>query len=88
MSQPKYSIETDCLYGVECSDEGRWLCYDTFAAEGNTLDELLENCSGFKMDQDGGTGPDVHYDDLPVKLQAILSTAILKAYLKQGGRAA
>lgn len=74
-----YSVESTALYGVEADagHYGRWMCYDTFAADGDSLDELMSNCSGFTMDQDGGEGPEVHLDDLPTDLQTRVRDDIL-----------
>ncbi len=52
--RPKYYIEIDASgYEAPC-DEGRWLGYDLIIAEGNTLEECLNNASIGLTDQDGG----------------------------------
>lgn len=69
------SITLKALYGVECpNNESRWYCFDEFEACGTgwDADEYLGQCSGFTMDQDGGEGREVHYDDLPKSLQNAL----------------
>lgn len=80
-TQPKYYIETDALYGVECSDDGRWYNYDTFVGEGDSFDEVCESCSGFKQDQDGGEGPEVMLDDLPAALHNQVVANIREQFL-------
>ncbi len=65
MKQLKYHFEID-VSDVECNSGrwgGRWANYGTLVAEGNTLDELLDNASVDVMDQDGGElacGPAEH----------------------------
>jgi hypothetical protein len=54
--RPKYSFEID-TGGVEASgyeDRLPWVSYGTIIAEGNTLEECLENASVDLVDQDGG----------------------------------
>lgn len=49
----KFYFELD-TGGVECDRYNRWANYGTIIAEGDTLEELLENASVDIMDQDGG----------------------------------
>lgn len=77
----KFSIESDALHGCECPDNDvQWFCYDTFYAEGSSIDELIDNCSGFTMDQDGGEGREVHIDDLNPRLRAMLVEDLIARY--------
>lgn len=55
---PKYSIEIDCN-GVESDfgyrgDYGFYSNYGTIVAQGNTLEELLDDATVDIQDQDGG----------------------------------
>lgn len=51
----KFYIEVD-TDGAECGVyTGMWTCYGTITAEGNSLDELLDDASVDIIDQDGGT---------------------------------
>lgn len=55
-AKKKFYIEIDCC-GEEASgyeDRLPWVCYGTIVAEGDNLDELLENASVDLIDQDGG----------------------------------
>ncbi len=52
--KPKYSLEIDAG-GEECSQyEPQFASYDLIVAEGNTLEELLDNATVSISDQDGG----------------------------------
>ena len=81
MKHPYYSFELKAANGIECDeDSGRWYCYDTFVAEGDTLDELMLNCSGFIVNQDGGEGREVHLDDVREPIQTHLRDELLDAW--------
>lgn len=84
MSKKFYlEIETD---GRECSgfeDSYGWLNYDTIVAEGDTLEECLENATIFTMDQDGGSGPEIEADK--PWMQDLIIDAFLTKILKQKG---
>lgn len=63
--KPKYYIEID-TEGAEASgyeDRFHWVCYGTIVAEGNTLDELIENATVDLVDQDGGAASEVEADE-------------------------
>lgn len=56
MRQLKYNIEIDCS-GTECTrfeERGCWTGWGTLVAEGDTLEELLDNAGIDASDQDGG----------------------------------
>lgn len=54
--KPKFYFEIDCggTEAVGYEDRYSWVCYGTIVAEGDTLEELLENASVDLVDQDGG----------------------------------
>lgn len=64
----RYSFETDILDGEEHSDQP-WRCYSTVVAEGDTLDELLDDATVGLLDQDGGERGDIPLGYLPESLQ-------------------
>ena len=60
----KFYLEID-TGGAECSgyeDRLPWVCYGTIVAEGNSLEELLEDASVDLVDQDGGEAGIVEAD--------------------------
>lgn len=71
-------------YNVDESIEGDfndyYASYD-LVAEGNTLDELIEDAHIFEVDQDGGSGKDYKLVDTGGKLYDI-AVEILKGYAK------
>jgi len=52
-------------------DSGQWRSYD-LVAEGDTLEELLDSCTVFEMDQDGGDITSYTHCDTP-EYNAILN---------------
>jgi hypothetical protein len=52
--RPKFSIEIDVSSVATDSYAPRFANYGTIIAEGNNLDELLDNAQVDVMDQDGG----------------------------------
>ena len=59
-----FNFEIDLSdYGLTKDDQPWWLGYDCLIAEGNTLDELLENAEVYLTDQDGGEGPNYSIGD-------------------------
>jgi hypothetical protein len=62
-------------------DRYNWLNYDTIVAEGNTLEECLEDATVFTMDQDGGEGPQIEGDADWV--QELVVDAFITKLLKQ-----
>lgn len=53
MKNPKYSLEID-LNGMECERYSQFACYGVLTAEGDSLEDLLENAIVDIIDQDGG----------------------------------
>ena len=84
MKRPKYSVESYALDGVECSDYGRWYSYISFLGEGDSFDEVIESCSGFKCDQDGGEGPEIALDDLPAAQHNAVVRDIRRQFERNG----
>lgn len=54
----KYSINTDL--GIQYQDIPPWRSYEV-SAEGNTLEELLDECYISEIDQDGGELNTYHF---------------------------
>lgn len=66
LNRKKYSIWIDSLDEdlTGSFGNGRFLCADSLAAEGDTLEELIANAEVFTCDQDGGEGPCIRLEDM------------------------
>jgi len=60
----KHSIEVDISGMGITLDTPRWMGAESLVAEGDTLEELLNNASIWFYDQDGGEGPCLSIDHL------------------------
>lgn len=49
-----------------------WYDYDMVIAEGETVQELLEDAAVFTCDQDGGEGPSVKLEELEEDIKTII----------------
>lgn len=81
MSKFYIEIETDGRECIGFEDRYNWLNYDTIVAEGDTLEECLENATVFTMDQDGGEGPQIEGDADWV--QELVANEFINQLLKQ-----
>lgn len=82
--RPKFELEIDCG-GAEASgyeDRLPWVSYGTICAEGNSLEECLENACVDLVDQDGGSRGlvDAHCD----WMQALIERAFMDKYKPDG----
>ena len=75
MKHSKYYLEIDASGFEAPCDEGRWLGYGLITAEGNSIEECLNNAQVDLIDQDGG-----EYDIRPVESDDMLD-AIEKAFM-------
>jgi len=80
-----YQIEID-LYGYEFGndlDSGRWRGAELLLAEGNTLDELLDDAAIHYADQDGGDAGEESLGDMPKDDFKALTQMIVDEYREQ-----
>ncbi len=68
--------------GEELSGSGRWIGCDYMEGEGYSLEELLENTTVFTTDQDGGSGPEYNFYDLPKGVREEYEREITKLFIK------
>ena len=80
----KYYIELD-LEGFDITgfeDRYNWLGATSLVAEGDTLEELLEDAHIFTSDQDGGSGPDFTLGDAPRELEVLAERLLREEFAR------